>query len=89
MSICVNCEKFKNNEHCEEFNICEYELTEREKQIKADVCKEIYDLLDAGICPLCEHSEDNCFKWCGEQGYEIETLKTWLEAKIKEHKSLK
>lgn len=37
MSICINCEKYKNNEHCiDNIEYCEYQLAEHDKKIRTD-----------------------------------------------------
>lgn len=42
MSICINCEKYKNNEHCiDNIEFCEYQLAEHDKQIRADAFDEV------------------------------------------------
>lgn len=58
------------------------DIRERDKEIRKEAFVEIYNKIEEGMCHECEHKEERCFKKCGDEGWEKETILKWLEGKI-------
>lgn len=61
MSICINCDKYKNNEHCiDDIGYCEYQLAEHDKKIRADAIEKLKWLVIKNHCDElhCRHCDD-------------------------------
>lgn len=74
--ICVECARQRDSKRTQDSK------KRHDKKVRDNVIGDILERIDKGLCEICDHGDDGCYKRCAQEGWERETLLKWLEAQV-------